>query len=197
MASPPVGLGSTEAIRRSGGGKSKTSVKREPFDHLIQHIKQTDPMLYEALKRLFNLGEEVTNFIESDQVIPGQHKEIRMILPGVQTPLADVADNRYRVTIGDKKKINLLRTESTVKSAAPSGGPWTCDILRSIDQSGSFQSLYNAGDIPTILAGDHRGTHKIFAIKTLFDGDELRYDIILGNGANNLEIVLVGILEDK
>jgi hypothetical protein len=28
------------------------SVKLEPFEHLIQHIKQTDPMLYEALKRI-------------------------------------------------------------------------------------------------------------------------------------------------
>lgn len=197
MASPPIGLGSPEQIRRSQGGASRTSVKKEPFDHLIQHIKQSDPMLYEALKRLFGLDEQVTNLIQDAGIVQGQHKEIRMILPGVQIPLADVADNRYRVTIGDKKKIKLFRTESTVKSAAPSGGPWTCDILRSIDQSATFQSIYNSGDIPTILAGGHRGTHKIFAIATLFDGDELRYDIILGNGANNMEIVLVGSLEDK
>lgn len=189
--------GTPEQLKRSAGGTSKSSVKREPFDHLIQHIKQPDPMLYEALKRLFNLGEEVIQFIDSDQVIPGQHKEIRMILPGVQVPLADVADNRYRVTIDVKKKIRLLRTESTVKSAAPSGGPWTCDILRSIDKDATFQSIYKDGDIPTVLAGEMEGTHKTFGIGTLFNGDRLRYDIILGNGANNMEICLVGVLEDK
>lgn len=37
---------------RSKGGKSGARVVSEPLDHLIQHIKQDDPKLYEALKRI-------------------------------------------------------------------------------------------------------------------------------------------------
>lgn len=40
------------AAERSAGVKSGSAALKEPFQHLIQHIKQTDPMLYEALRRL-------------------------------------------------------------------------------------------------------------------------------------------------
>lgn len=65
MAVPRGSLIST-AVRsstsiRSKAGQSGSPVKAEPFEHLIEHIKQTDPMLYEALQRLTYLINNLTN----------------------------------------------------------------------------------------------------------------------------------------
>ena len=57
---------------RSNGSKSGARVAGEPLDHLIQHIKQEDPKLYEALKRLYNMvvgGQLDLRALEKEDVI--------------------------------------------------------------------------------------------------------------------------------
>src|SRR5258708_1858616 len=49
---------STDPLTRSKGGKSSDNVRSEPFQHLIQQVKQVDPMLYEALRRI---GSNISN----------------------------------------------------------------------------------------------------------------------------------------
>ena len=46
-------MADTTVSVRANGGKSGAPVSMESFQHLIQHIKQTDPMLYEALKKTY------------------------------------------------------------------------------------------------------------------------------------------------
>jgi len=74
MANPSSSLVDPGAPRR-GGNKSGSSVKSEPFGHLIEHIKQTDPMLWEALRRassqinsLANFGSLVTPPLQAAQI---------------------------------------------------------------------------------------------------------------------------------
>ena len=67
MATSPSAV--VDPTTRSKGGKSGSNIKTEPFEHLIQHIKQYDPMLYEALKRasyqITQTGNTVTNIISA------------------------------------------------------------------------------------------------------------------------------------
>lgn len=187
---------------RAKGGQSNSSVLTEPFDHLIQHIKQNDVRLYEALKRLFSLQTNITNLIGTDEepdLFPPVRdpEKIRAIIPGLAIVANDVAVNRYKVKIDEDKKILLELCAVTAKSSPPLTGDYEVDWLRSNNLSVTFASLFPAGDRPVLPLGAHTMEHKSFAIIELFNNDELRVDVISAEGANDMETVLKGKIVDK
>ncbi len=190
-----------QKITRADGGQSRSSVLTEPFDHLIQHIKQADPRLYEALKRVSRLEENITDIVNNVKPSPfppvRDPEKIRVIIPGLAIIANDVAVNRYKVKIDDSKKIKLELCAITAKSSPPLTGDYEIDWLRSIDESVTFVSLFPVGDRPILSVGSHTVDHLGFAIAELFNGDELRVDVISANGANDMEAVLKGKIVDK
>lgn len=184
---------------RSDGGASGSSVITEPFDHLIQHIKQYDPRLYEALKRIMSLQSNVEDINELSQLFQpiSDPEKIRAIVPGLQVVADDVAVNRYTVKIDIDKKIVLELCSITAKTSPPLTGDYEIDWLRSKDEAATFDSLFPDGDRPKLLLGDHTREHKSFAIVELFNDDELRFDVKQANGANDIESVLKGKIVDK
>jgi len=188
-----------QKLTRAEGGQSGSSVLTEPFDHLIQHIKQYDPMLYEALKRVPSLIQNITDIQDIVDGIPSKSKYwkgFRAILPLVPPVLTDVMDNRYRVDIPDGKKIILGGVSATSK-INPSIGDLSADVLVSIDASVTFSSIFNGTSRIKIANGAHRGDLTALAIRELNLDDELRIDVLSNGAASGIEIVGWGTLEDK
>lgn len=89
--------GSVSPGVRTKGGKSGSSVRSEPFEHLIQHIKQTDPMLYEALRRASSQIVNISNYGTPDgtTITPEKQKQTfqRTLLLKDLTVGDDIADH--------------------------------------------------------------------------------------------------------
>lgn len=187
-------------ILNRGGGQSRSSVITEPFDHLIQHLKQADPRLYEALKRVSLLQQNIQNIVDISETPFGTFDQlypIRAIVPGLAIVADDVSTNRYTLKIDDTKKLVLELVTITAKSSPPLSGDYEIDWLRSNDQSVTFTSIFPDGDRPTLGIGLHTVEFKKFAIIELFNGDEMRFDVKQSGDANDMESVIKGKIVDK
>jgi hypothetical protein len=182
---------STQRLR-SGGGKSGSPVLQEPFEHLIQHIKQTDPMLYEALRKLTKgLTESTTN-------------------------LNDVINNNANIVIQDKCTFGLVRAltvsngltldyicrkpgsfldwAAKITTQAPTGANAILDVKKSTDDGLTWNSIFlpntqiilPAGSLDTVFV-------KKFAIEGIDIGNLLRIDCLqIGSGDPGKGIEVVG-----
>lgn len=197
---------STDPLIRSRGGQSRTSVKSEPFDHLIQHLKQYDPMLYEAFRKLSltitSIGDRVTNISQESDFQDLWYA--RVIIPGALSVANDVLVNRFNVEITVNgipdftKKIVLDFCSATVK-VSPSSGDTEVDLLRSQDfttqSSPTWTSIFGENKIK-IAQGETFGIQPNFAITELFNRDVFRADVLTTGSASGFNAVLIGHLVD-
>lgn len=132
-----------------------TSLKAEPFEHLFQHIKQTDPMLYEALKRLSRYSTQFQQQID-EAAAPTVATPVKFDKAtfGLQKPLlVGVALTNYYIC----RKAGTFIDVAVKNKIAPDNSlnllPTILDIQMSTDDGGSWRSLFNSAAKISIPAG--------------------------------------------
>jgi len=137
-----------------GVGDSGSNVLSEPFQHLIQHIKQYDPMLFEALARvqgsMTKMSTQITNNTPVAQGIVVDKATFGIGIGGYQ-PIANDITAHYMVRFPTFVGCQLLEAVSNCKLPAPSAVlPLIIDILKSSDQAVTWNSIFPAGGQITI-----------------------------------------------
>lgn len=126
-----------------------SNVKLEPFEHLIQHIKQSDPMLYEALKRQSKYFTQIETTINN----PSPSKFDKATF-GLLKPLAiGTALTNYYICRKGGDFIDLVLKNKVAPDSATNSLPTILDVCISKDDGGSWVSLFNTSAKITIPSG--------------------------------------------
>lgn len=167
-------------------------------DHSIQHVRTSDPRLYQAVS---NLGSSVKSIVNNNFPAPPVAMYTgRAILPGVQAVANDILSNRYHVILPVDptgnwvcKSITLIGCRTTLKIASAVGA-FSLDFKVSQKHgTTSFKTLFKSGFNPQIPQTFLTARNVKFAINTLYDDDLIRVDILVADGvAANAESVLFG-----
>ena len=128
-----------------------TAVRTEPFEHLFQHIKQTDPMLYEALKRMSRYSVELDNKIETNSVVEPKFDKATF---GILKPLTvGNALTNYYICRKAGKFIDVAIKNKIAPDASISGTTTILDIQLSTDDGATWKTLFSTSAKITIPAG--------------------------------------------
>jgi hypothetical protein len=183
---------STQRVR-SASGKSGSAVLKEPFQHLIQHIKQTDPMLYEALRKLTEFLAAHGNILD----------ELTKITPTVSVTQQDKCTFGLVKTLEVKNGITLFYIcrkagkfqdfAAKIKTQAPTGSDAILDVKLSEDDAASWNSIFPSGS-EIILPDGETDTVIVdeFDIPNISVGNILRIDCLqIGsiNPGKGIEVV--------
>jgi len=172
MASPSTNL---NFVQRSAGGKSGSAVKAEPAEHLIQHVKQYDPMLYEYLTRL---GSKVNNIANYGTLPPppvlSSYAELDKGTFGVLNP--------FTVTTYISPNIYICRLAGTfIDSAAhcriaPTGSTAIFKLMLSTDDGMTWASVWSTPYLVISSTSTVVIPKTQFAITSISVGHLLRLD---------------------
>lgn len=173
-------------------------------DHHIQHLKQSDAGLYNALK---NMGTAVGQIINNNfPAAPNFPYYGRIIIPGIQVVGTNILAHTYHFTlpidplqnwICESVTIDLCTTTLKIASAA---GPYILDVL--VQQNSGvlaqtptepFKTIFKVGKRPTIPQGFLSAKNVDFGINTFYNDDTIRVDVITADGtASGAECLLTG-----
>jgi hypothetical protein len=171
-----------------------SAVRMDPFEHLFQHIKQADPMLYEALKRMSRFTTEIQEKVENNTLIEPKFDKATF---GLLRPLVILpALTNYYIC----RKAGEFIDVALKNKVAPDGtdGPSTTilDICLSVDDGTTFTSIFNSSEKISIV---HQSTKTIVIPKSKFGlpgikvGNLLRIDCLQcakPNPGSDFEVVL-------
>lgn len=169
-----------DTTQRVGGGKSGSPVLREPFEHLIQHVKQSDPMLYEALRKLTNdAASNATNIkkiIHNEGALPIIVQDKATF--GLVKPLA--VGEGLTLYYVCRKAGTFVDCVARIKDQAPTGSVAVLDILKSSTDGVRWSTIFDNDGLILPMGSFKTVTVKAdkFIIPKIGEGDLLRIDCV-------------------
>jgi hypothetical protein len=172
MARPTTNLPTTV---RSAGSKSGSPILKEKHEHLFQHIKQSDPMLYEALRRIG--GDVIENATQIENIIGAPNTFQDKATFGLVRALT--VDTGLTLHYICRQGGTFIDTVAKIRTQAPTGTSAILDIKKSIDDGLNWNSIFPPTGRIVLPAGSLL-TVRVFnyTIKTIAKGDLLRIDCL-------------------
>ncbi len=159
---------------RAKAGQSGSPILKEKHEHLFQHIKQTDPMLYEALRRIGGDVNILQTIVEEaggaglfqDKATFGLVRALT-----VDTGLT----LHYICRQGGK----FIDTVAKIRTQAPTGQSAILDIKKSVDDGLNWNSIFPPTGRIVLPAGSLLSVKvSNYVITSIAKGDLLRIDCL-------------------
>jgi len=175
---------SSSQLRSSTSG---SAVLKQPFQHLIQHIKQLDPMLYEALRRLTSDSTDTSSTV--NDLITNPPFPDKCTFGLVQPLTVSKGLTNYYIC---RKGGSFIDFATKIKTQAPTGSSAILDVLRSTDDGATWGSIFGTSTIVLPAGSTKTVLSKTFNIVGISVGDLLRIDCLqIGstNPGSGIEVV--------
>lgn len=184
------------AVARLALEQGETVELSLPVDNLLQETLYAEVALVDRWghepERKYNPWRLIYLFGSLGQ---GVRDWWRTIIDDAGVPLAAGSNlsNQPPVAAEDGKRVELVEWTAELEEAAAESGGVVFDILRSVNDGASWESIFGTAFLPFIALGDKHAVGTDFDIPYLHRGERLRYDLISADGvASSLTVVLAG-----